>query len=131
MPDVESQTEDFIKLTDKQLKEMTIPARKIYKNELKEYKHEQSIIRHRNYCREYMRTYGRNKYKYDPVYRQKQIEKVKFYQQQKKLKKQLEKVENLRFSSIPNQENSITQQQEQLPADAETSIIDSFRLLLI
>jgi hypothetical protein len=131
MPDAETQTEDFILLSKEQIKKLTIPERKIYKLELKEYKKEKTVERHRNYCREYMRTYGRNKYKYDPVYRQKQIEKVKFYQQQKKLKKQLEKVENLRFSSIPNQENSITQQQEQLPADAETSIIDSFRLLLI
>ena len=131
MPDVESQTEDFIKLTDKQLKEMTIPARKIYKNELKEYKHEQSIIRHRNYCREYQRTWNRMKYKYDPEFKKRHLENVEKYKAKKKLKKQLEKVENLRFSSIPNQENSITQQQEQLPADAETSIIDSFRLLLI
>jgi hypothetical protein len=116
MPDAETQTEDFILLSKEQIKKLTIPERKIYKNELKEYRHEQSIIRHRNYCREYMRTYGRNKYKYDPVYRQKQIEKVKFYQQQKKLKKQLQKVENL---------------PEPVPADAEKSIIDSFRLLLI
>ena len=121
MVDVSTQTEDFIILSKEQIKNLSIPERKIYKLELKEYKKEKTVERHRNYCREYMRDYGRNKYKYDPVYRQKQIEKVKFYQQQKKLKKQLEKV-------IPQQENSITQQQ---PLPAETSIIDSFRLLMI
>jgi len=129
MVDVETQTEDFIILSKEQIKNLSIPERKIYKLELKEYKKEKTVERHRNYCREYMRDYGRNKYKYDPVYRQKQIEKVKFYQQQKKLKKQLE-IENLRFSSIPKQENNITQQPE-IPIDIETSIIDSFRLLLI
>ena len=122
MPDVETQTEEFIKLTDKQLKEMTIPARKIYKNELKEYKHEQSIIRHRNYCREYQRTWNRMKYKYDPEFKKRHLETVEKYKAQKKLKKQLEKEIKI---------TNITQQQEQLPADAEASIIDSFRLLLI
>ena len=115
MVDVGTQTEDFIILSKQQLKEMTIPARKIYKNELKEYKHEQSIIRHRNYCREYQRTWNRMKYKYDPEFKKRHLENVERYKAKKKLKKQ---------------ENSITQQQP-LPADAETSIIDSFRLLMI
>jgi hypothetical protein len=129
MPDVETQTEDFIILSKEQLKAMTIPERKIYKNELKEYKHEQSIIRHRNYCREYQRTWNRMKYKYDPEFKKRHLEHMAKYKANKKLKKQL--VENLRFSSIPNQENSIIQQPATLPADAETSIIDSFRLLMI
>jgi len=128
MVDAETQTEDFIILSKEQIKNLSIPERKIYKLELKEYKKEKTVERHRNYCREYMRDYGKMKYKYDPVYRQKQIEKVKFYQQQKKLKKQLE-IENLRFSSIPKQENNITQQQQPIPADA--AIINSFRLLMI
>jgi len=123
MPDVETQTEDFIILSKQQLKEMTIPARKIYKNELKEYKHEQSIIRHRNYCREYQRTWNRMKYKYDPEFKKRHLENVEKYKAKKKLKKQLE-IENLRFSSIP-------QQQQPIPADVEKSIIDSFRLLMI
>jgi len=122
MVDVETQTEDFIILSKEQIKNLSIPERKIYKLELKEYKKEKTVERHRNYCREYMRDYGKMKYKYDPVYRQKQIEKVKFYQQQKKLKKQLEKEIKI---------TNITQQQQPMPADAETSIIDSFRLLMI
>jgi len=122
MPDVETQTEDFIILSKEQLKQMTIPARKIYKNELKEYKHEQSIIRHRNYCREYQRTWNRMKYKYDPEFKKKHLENVEKYKAKKKLKKQLEKEIKI---------TNITQQQQPVPADAETSIIDSFRLLLI
>ena len=122
MVDAETQTEDFIILSKEQIKNLSIPERKIYKLELKEYKKEKTVERHRNYCREYMRDYGKMKYKYDPVYRQKQIEKVKFYQQQKKLKKQLEKEIKI---------TNITQQQQPIPADAETSIIDSFRLLMI
>jgi len=121
MPDVETQTEDFILLSKAQIKNLSIPERKLYKLELKEYKKEKTVERHRNYCREYMRNYGKMKYKYDPVYKQKQIEKSKFYQQQRKIKKQLKKVE---------QENSIIQQQP-IPMDVETSIIDSFNLLLI
>jgi hypothetical protein len=122
MPDVETQTEDFIILSKEQLKQMTIPARKIYKNELKEYKHEQSIIRHRNYCREYQRTWNRMKYKYDPEFKKRHLENVERYKTNKKLKKQLEKEIKI---------TNITQQPGTLPADAEKSIIDSFRLLMI
>jgi len=122
MPDVETQTEDFIILSKQQLKEMTIPERKIYKNELKEYKHEQSIIRHRNYCREYQRTWNRMKYKYDPEFKKRHLENVERYKANKKLKKQLEK---------ESKNIDIIQQPATLPADAETSIINSFRLLMI
>jgi len=62
------------------------------------------------------------KYKYDPEFKKRHLENVEKYKAKKKLKKQLEKV---------NKNIDITQQQQPIPADAEASIIDSFRLLMI
>lgn len=94
MPDMETQTEDFIILDKDQVKKLSIPDRKQYKIELKEYRHEQSIIRHREYCRNYQRTWNKMKYKYDPAFKQRHNENMKKYVEKKKLKKELLKNTN-------------------------------------
>lgn len=95
MPDVETQTEDFIILSKEQIKKLSIPERKLYKQEYKSYKHEKAIEKHRDFMRIYMRTYSKMKYKYDPAFREKQIEKVKAYQSKKKELKKIEKIKQL------------------------------------
>ena len=122
MPDVETQTEEFITLSKEQIKKMSISDRKIYKHELKEWKHEQSLQKTKEYQRKYKKNYNKMRYKYDPNFRIKSLESTQRYLEKKKLKKQLEK---------ENKNNDILQNIETLPAAAETSIIDSFRLLLI
>jgi len=115
MPDVETQTENFIILNKEQIKKMPLIDRKIYKKELKEYKHEQSLEKTKQYHRKYQQNYNKMRYKYDPSFRMRSLESTKKYLERKKLKKQLEK-ENKNI--------------ETLPAET-TNIIDSFNLLII
>jgi UDP-galactopyranose mutase len=121
MPDVETQTEQFIILTLKQQKNLTIPEKQLYKMEYKEFKHDKSVQRHREYCRNYQRTWNRMKYKYDPVFREKHKEHMAKYREKKKLKKQLEKeLNNVEISQHP--------QPLQTP---ENSIINQLGLLIL
>lgn len=119
MPDIETQTEDFIVLNKEQIKNMSIPDRKLYKLELKEWKHEQSLQKTKEYHRKYQSHYNKMRYKYDPNFRMKSLESTKRYLERKKIKKQLEN-------------NDILERIETFSTDAETTnIIDSFNLLIL
>ena len=124
MTDIGTQTEDFIILSMEQIKKMSIPDRKIYKKELKEYKHEQSLQKTRNYQRKYHQNYNKMRYKYDPKFRMKSLESTKRYLENRKIKKHMEK--EIRNNS------DVLERIKNVSTDAETSnIIDSFNLLFI
>lgn len=94
MPDMETQTEDFIILSKEQIKALSIPERKQYKAEYKQYKHECSLEKTKIYMRNYMRTYQAMKYKYDPVYREKAIASMYRTQEKKREKRRINKLLN-------------------------------------
>lgn len=120
MPDVETQTEDFIVLNKEQIKNMSIPERKIYKLELKQWKHEQSLQKTKEYHRKYQSHYNKMRYKYDPNFRMKSLESTKKYLEKKKLEKQIKN------------NSDVLERIKNISTDAETSnIIDSFNLLFI
>ena len=122
MTDIGTQTEDFIVLNKEQIKKMSIPERKIYKLELKQWKHEQSLQKTKEYHRKYQSHYNKMRYKYDPNFRMKSLESTKRYLENRKIKKELEK--EIRNNS------DVLERIETIPADT-TNIIDSFNLLFI
>ena len=100
MPDIETQTEDFIVLNKEQIKNMSIPDRKLYKLELKEWKHEQSLQKTKEYHRKYQCHYNKMRYKYDPNFRMKSLESTKRYLERKKIKKSQKDIIDICYDCI-------------------------------
>ena len=117
MPDIETQTENFIILDKEQIKKLPLIDRKIYKKELKEYKHEQSLEKTKQYHRKYQQNYNKMRYKYDPSFRMRSLESTQRY---------LEKRKNLKKQQLEKESKNI----ETLSTET-SNIIDSFNLLIL
>lgn len=94
MPEIATQTGEFIVLSSEDIKKMKPIDRKQYKIELREYKKQIARNKYNEYMRNYMKTYAKMKYKYDPVYREKRkICSSEYKQRERDKNKPVEKLE--------------------------------------
>lgn len=84
MPEISTQTGEFIVLQAEDIKKMPLAERKEYKIELKKYKKQVAKEKYNEYMRTYMKTYSKMKYKYDKQYKQYHKEMSKYYYALKK-----------------------------------------------
>jgi len=71
MPEIATQTDDFVLLTKEEIKKLPPIERKQYKLELRKLKKEKARQKYNEYMRNYMKLYAKMKYKYDPAFRAK------------------------------------------------------------
>ena len=84
MPDISTQTGEFIVLHADDVKKLPVAERKEYKIELKKYKKQVAKEKYNEYMRTYMKTYSKMKYKYDKQYKQYHKDMSKYYYALKK-----------------------------------------------
>lgn len=83
MPEIATQTE-FIILNKKEIKKLDIDEREQYLEALEIYKSDKSRKKYNEYMRNYMNTYSRMRYKYDPNFREKRKEcRMNYYYRNK------------------------------------------------
>jgi hypothetical protein len=102
MPNIETQTEDFIILTDEYINKLSKTEQQIYKLELKEYNRANKALIALEKRRAYDRNRSKMKLKWNPIYReQKRLyceeynQEKKEFNKNKKLLKQLLKNNNI------------------------------------
>jgi len=71
MPEIATQTDEFVLLTKEEIKKLPPKERKEYKIELRKLKKEKARQKYNEYMRNYMKLYSKMKYKYDPAFRAK------------------------------------------------------------
>ena len=90
MPDIETQTENFVIIHEEDLRKLPLEDRKKYKIDLKLYKQKLAKEKRVVYMREYMNNYSKMKRKYDPSFRaRKIIHDTNFRERRKLLKNEI------------------------------------------
>lgn len=79
MPEIATQTDEFVVLSKDDIKKLPPIERKQYKIDLRNYKRNIARKKYNDYMRNYMKTYVKMKYKYDPAFREKQKQASRNY----------------------------------------------------
>ena len=102
MPEIATQTDEFIVLSKDDIKKLPPIERREYKIELRNYKKEIARKKYNDYMRNYMKTYVKMKYKWDPAFREKQKQASINYNRMKRNKNTIDNVDEPKTNFLNN-----------------------------